>query len=341
MKKMLNTLFIESPKSSLRMEGESIVLRLANGEKKKLPTLNIDSLVIRGSVYVSSRVLAYCAKHGILVSYFSVNDRMLFKIDRSLAGSNVLLRRAQHEATKAENALPVAKSIVMGKILNQHHELQRYKREYAKEDRRLIEDISKLKHQLRYVELAKDLDELRGYEGVTSSLYFKYFNDRIRKHKREFFMKGRNRRPPMDRVNALLSYGYQVLYHDMIGLVESVGLDPAMGFLHRDRPGRMSLALDMMEEFRSLVIDRLVIRLINLGQITPEDFDISASGSVRIKDKARRIFLEGYVDQKRESYFHFYTGEKLKLPHLWHVQGQLLARYLRGNIEGYPAFVVR
>jgi len=343
MKRLLNTLYIFTQGTALHKEGEAILVKYEGEIRQKIPFINLQSIVCFGDIWMSPSLAGACLVRGITISYLSVYGRFVARAQGPISG-NVLLRRKQYRVSDtAEQAVIIARDIVAAKIMNSRTLLQRTLRDHGdKLDKLSIERVIALLRNNADKSLREnDMSVVRGIEGDSARLYFSVFNQTIVAQKDDFKFTGRNRRPPLDRVNALLSYVYTLLYHDMSGALEANGLDPAVGFLHRERPGRMSLALDLMEEFRSFIADRLVLSMINLRQLGPKDFTLSKSGAVYMDEKARKELAAEYQKRKQESVMHPFLKEEMHIGIVFHVQAQLLARYLRGDLDGYPAYIWR
>lgn len=340
MKRFLNTLYITSQKTYLKKEGEAVVV-CQDERETKVPFINLDSIVCFGNVTVSPFLLGACAESGISVSFLSEHGRFLARSQGPVAG-NVLLRKEQYRISDdEERAALVARTVVAGKVANQRTVLQRALRDHADsvDAEAMRSAVGELARSVDSVQRETSLDAIRGIEGDAARTYFSVFGNMITAQKDGFPFSGRNRRPPLDSVNAMLSFGYTLLYCDIRSALETVGLDPAVGFLHRDRPGRLSLALDIMEEFRAFFIDRLVLSLINKNEVRPGQFEKTASGEVRMDDDARRTFISAYQKKKETELKHPYVGKKMHLAILFQTQAQLLARHIRGDIDGYPVYV--
>jgi CRISP-associated protein Cas1 len=309
-----------------------------------IPIHGVRGIVAFGQVGISPPLLGYCGERGVTVSWFSEHGRFLARAEGPVSG-NVLLRRAQYRASdSAERAASIARSVVIGKVLNQRSVLRRALRDHGDAlpeiDRALVEQAAD--HLDRVLTgLSKDLglDRVRGMEGDSAHVYFGAFPKLLLEPRFQF--NERVRRPPTDPVNALLSFIYALLTHDARSALEGVGLDPAVGFLHRDRPGRPSLALDLVEEFRAWFADRLALTLINRRQLAPGDFAVLEGSSVRLTDAGRRTVLVAYQNRKREELRHPFTGERLSVGLLWHEQARLMSAHLRGDLDAYPPFVAR
>ncbi len=341
MQRFLNTLYVTTQKTYLHKKGDAVEVIFDDKRVVPIPLINLDSIVCFGNIYVSPFLLGAAPEHNITISFLSETGKFLARVQGPVAG-NVLLRKAQYRVSddKDKSAL-VAKYFVTGKIANQKTVLQRAIRDHKdKVDVvRIQSAIDNLSRNLEKVERETDLDKLRGIEGDSAETYFSVFDELITSQKDGFKFEGRNRRPPLDNVNAMLSYVYTLLYHDMISALEVVGLDPAVGFMHRDRPGRLSLALDLMEEFRAFFADRLVLSLINRNEINSNQFEKTASGAVIMNEDARKTVVNAYQKKKAVVVNHPYVEKKMHLAILFQTQARLLARHLRGDIDGYPVYI--
>lgn len=341
MQRFLNTLYITTQKTYLHKKGEAVEVIVADEVKASIPFITLDSIVCFGNIYVSPFLLGAAPKYNITISFLSETGKFLARVQGPVAG-NVLLRKAQYRISDdKEKSAQVAKFFITGKIANQKTVLQRAIRNHGNSlDTEKIENvITYINYNLDKLTRETDLDVLRGIEGDSSEKYFSVFNELITAQKDSFIFQGRNRRPPLDSVNAMLSYTYTLLYHDMISALEVVGLDPAVGFLHRDRPGRLSCALDLMEEFRSFFADRLILSLINRCEIKPNQFETTGSNAVIIDEGARKTLIASYQKRKEVVITHPYIDKKMHLAILFHTQARLLARYIRGDIDGYPVYI--
>ncbi|MBN1648524.1 MAG: type I-C CRISPR-associated endonuclease Cas1 [Spirochaetales bacterium] len=340
MKKLLNTLYISTQKTYLARERQTVVVRNSGNKLAQIPIHTLDGIVCFGNVLVSPFLLELCSRNAVTVSMLSEYGKFLSRFQGAVSG-NVLLRRNQYRfADNEQIAVDIIKNILCGKILNSRTVIRRAMRDHpGRINRDKFEEVSaKLKMSIARLEQADNADFMRGIEGETARYYFSVFNDLILADDDYFTFSGRNRRPPRDPVNALLSFLYTIMMHDVCSALEGCGLDPAVGFLHRDRPGRMGLALDLMEEFRAVIVDRLVLSLINRKQIVRKDFQESTAGVFKLKDKARKDVLAAYQNRKSEEVLHPYIDEKVKIGLLFHIQAMLMARYIRGDIDGYPVF---
>lgn len=341
MKKHLNTLFVTTQGAYLAKEGETVVVKVNQEVRLRVPVHTIGSIVCFGNVSCSPFLMGFCGENGVGISFLSEYGRFLARVQGPVSG-NVLLRREQYRlADDQVYSAKMAKSFVTGKIANCRTVLQRALRDHSTkmEEETLRRAVDDLSRTLKSLELNQSLDEVRGLEGDAAHTYFSVFDHLIVSQKEDFSFQERNRRPPMDNVNCLLSFLYTLLMHDCRGALESVGLDPAVGFLHRDRPGRPSLALDLMEEFRPFLADRLVLSLINLRQVQDKGFKKTKAGAVMMNDETRKKSLVAYQERKQEEILHPFLDEKLSIGVLFHIQALLLARCLRGDLDGYPPFI--
>jgi CRISPR-associated protein Cas1 len=341
MKKHLNTLFITTQGAYLSKEGETVVVKVQNEVRLRMPVHTIGGIVCFGNVLCSPFLMGFCADNGVAVSFLTEHGRFLAKVQGPVSG-NVLLRREQYRKADDDKAsVEVAKSVITGKLANCRTVLRRVLRDHdEKVNGPAIKEVSSMmSHCLERVGNETELDVLRGIEGNAASMYFSVFNELITSQKEDFTFKERNRRPPLDNVNALLSFVYTLTMHDVRSALESVGLDPAVGFLHRDRPGRPGLALDLMEEFRPFLADRLVLSLINLKKVRKHGFTKTDSGAVIMTDETRKEVLVTYQNRKQEEIVHPFLEEKVYVGMLFHVQALLFARLIRGDLDAYPPFI--
>lgn len=338
-KKLLNTVYVTTEGAALRKDGENLVAEAEGEERARVPLHMLASVVAFGPILLSPALIGACAGAGISIVLLDRNGRFQARIEGPVTG-NVLLRRAQYRASEVPEG--VVRSMVVGKVANQRTVLMRALRDHGAELDQAGRDgisaaVERLAYILRRVELADDgLDRLRGSEGEAANLYFSVFDRLIRVPDPALRWTGRSRRPPLDPVNALLSFLYTLLTHDCRSACESVGLDPSVGFLHRDRPGRPSLALDLMEELRPVLADRLALSLINRRQLGAGDFETRDGGAVLLTDEARRTVLTAWQERKREERQHAFLEEKAPLGLVPYLQAQMLARHLRGDLDAYP-----
>ncbi|MDR3092635.1 MAG: type I-C CRISPR-associated endonuclease Cas1c [Endomicrobium sp.] len=342
MKKLFNTLYVSTQGTYISKERENIVISLQNKELFRAPIHLIDSVVCFGNIMCSPFLLGLCAENDVSVSYFTEYGKFIARMQSPISG-NVLLRKQQYKYSEDKIfCLETAKSVLLGKLNNSRTVINRALRDHKDKifnSDKLRQVSDSLRRSIDNVFNASNIDILRGMEGDAASSYFSVFNELILNNKEKFFMSERNRRPPKDRVNCLLSFVYTLLAHDVSSALEGVGLDPQVGFLHKDRPGRPSLALDMMEEFRSVITDRLVLTLINLSQINYDGFSESSNGGVIMDDENRKIVMDAYRKRKEEEIFHPFLKETIHIGLLYHAQSLLFARHIRGDIDAYPPFI--
>lgn len=344
MKRLLNTLYITTPKSILRKDGLSIVVEREGSKVAQVPVNAIDSIVCMGfDVILTAPLMEFCAEQAVSISYLSGSGRFLARVEGPARG-NVLLRKGQYSAMDDQvKALEIARRMVLAKIANQRTAILRHQRSHAGKDE--LDALSSLSAMLAedmsQVRTVASLELLRGLEGDAARRYFSGFTNQVL-HEREFFQfNERTRRPPRDPINSILSFVYTLLMHECRAALEVVGLDPHAGFLHALRPGRPSLALDLMEEFRAPLADRAVLTLINLKQVDKEGFIIHPTGEVEMKPETRRAVITGWQNRKRESIRHPVLEETMELGLAILVQARLLARHIRGELDTYPAFLWR
>lgn len=341
MRQHLNTLFVTTQGAYLRKEGDAITVSVEGKTALRLPLHHIGGICCFGRVGISPRLLGQCAEGGIAVTYLTEHGRFLARVLGCTPG-NVLLRREQYRRADRPDAdcLDIARPIVLAKVLNCRTVLQRAVRDYPEgnESGRVTRAIRTLAANAAAAKGAADLDTLRGIEGDAAGTYFSVFQCLITKRD-GFPFNGRSRRPPRDNVNALLSFVYTLLMHDARAALEAAGLDSQVGFLHRDRPGRPSLALDLMEEFRGFFADRLVLSLINREQVTASGFTMTPVGGVTMNDETRKQLLVSYQKRKQNELVHPFLNERVTIGHLIYLQALLMARYLRGDLDAYPPFI--
>jgi CRISPR-associated protein Cas1 len=344
MKKHLNTLFITTQGSYLAKDGECVLVRVEQTDKARVPIHTLGGIVCFGNVSASPFLLGHYAEHGVAVSFLTENGRFLARVQGPVSG-NVLLRREQYRwADDPKRSTDMSRYVVTSKLANSRNVLLRAARDHGDDgrDEPLRAAAQRLADCLRRLQGPDlSLDEVRGIEGEAGATYFGAFDSLITSDEEAFRFGGRNRRPPLDPANCLLSFLYTLLVHDIRAAVECVGLDPAVGFLHRDRPGRPGLALDILEEFRAVVADRLALSLINLGQVKPRGFKKLESGAVLMEDETRKDVIVAYQKRKQEVVEHPFLQEKMPVGLLWHTQALLLARHIRGDLDGYPPYIKR
>lgn len=340
MKKLLNTLYITSQDSYLSLDGENVVIFEQDQEIGRIPLHNLEAIVSFGYRGASPALMGGCAGRNISLCFLTPQGRFLARVTGSVRG-NVILRKRQYEVSEdSEISLGIARNCILGKVYNSRWILERATRDHS-----LQVDVEKLKRasgflqrSLTSIENCADMAQLRGFEGEAASVYFSVFDQLLLQQKKDFRFEGRNKRPPVDNVNALLSFVYTLLTNMVASALETVGLDPYVGFMHTDRPGRVSLALDLMEELRPVLADRFVLTLINRKMVTGKDFSKKEDGAVLLSDKARKNLLVEWQNKKKEVITHPYLGEKVEWGMIPYAQAMLLARYLRGDLDEYPPF---
>jgi CRISPR-associated protein Cas1 len=343
-RRMLNTIYVTSEGAWLRKDGANLVVEVDGAERGRAPLHLLDGVVSFGRAGASPALLAACAEAGVTVSHLEPNGRFLARVEGPRTG-NVLLRRTQFRiADDAARKAVIVRGIVAAKAANQRAVVRRAIRDHGETMPAAARDAlalaeRRLTDAARRTIITTDVDGLRGIEGESALVYFSVFDHLVRVDGPEFRFRGRSRRPPLDRLNALLSFLYAMLGHDCRSALEAHGLDPQVGFLHADRPGRAGLALDLMEELRPVLADRLALSLINRRQLAAGDFIVEEAGGVRLTDEARKRVLVGWQERKRDELRHPFLGETVPLGLVAHIQAQLLARHLRGDLDGYPAFV--
>lgn len=341
MKKHLNTLFVTTQGAYLAKEGETVSVKVEGKRRLNIPIHTLEGIVCFGQVSCSPFLMGFCAEQDVSVSFLTEYGRFLASVRGPVSG-NVLLRRQQYRwADDDLMSATIARSVILGKISNCRTVLRRLLRDHGeKVDKTDLQAASdRLKSILMHVRQDLPLDQLRGYEGEAAQVYFGVFDHLITSQKEDFIFYERSRRPPLDRVNCLLSFLYTMVMHDVRSALESVGLDPTVGFLHRDRPGRAGLALDMMEEFRPFIADRLALSLINLSQVKMKGFTCMESGAVLMDDETRKTLLTAYQKRKQDVILHPFLQEKMPIGLIFHTQALLMARFIRRDIDGYPVFL--
>lgn len=341
MRKLLNTLYVTSENSYLALDGENLVVYDEKKELGRLPLHNLDGIVSFGYRGTSPALMGACAERNISLCYLTPQGKFLARVTGKVQG-NVLLREQQYKSSKDDEiSLTIAKNCITGKVYNARWVLERAIRDHGMQID--VEGVKKaslhLKESLQYIQNAESKDQLRGYEGEAASIYFGVFNELILQQKKEFNFQGRNKRPPKDNVNAMLSFVYTLLTNQITSALEVVGLDPYVGYLHTDRPGRVSLALDLIEELRSVYANRFVLSLINKKIVNGKNFSQKENGAVLMGDDLRKKLLVEWQNKKKEVITHPYLKEKVEWGMVPYVQAMLLARYLRGDLDGYPVFL--
>lgn len=341
MKQLLNTLFVTSEDIYLSVEGENVLANRGQQVVARYPLHTLQSIVSFSYAGCSPALMGACAQRGIGLAFCTPRGRFLARVCGESSG-NVLLRREQYRAADdPRRSCAIARNMIFGKLSNSAASIQRTLRDHAPRvaDCGLEKAAGQIRELLPLVLEASDMEALRGQEGIGAASYFGVFDHLLLNRKEDFYFHGRNRRPPLDRVNAMLSFAYSLLAHDCASALESVGLDAYVGFLHRDRPGRTSLALDLMEELRPCMADRFVLTLVNNRMVKPEDFQSQDSGAVLLTEEGRKKFLKAWQERKRDTLTHPYLNEKMSWGMIPYVQALLLARYLRNDLDAYPPFL--
>lgn len=341
MRKLLNTLYITSSEYYLSLDGENVIISQSKKEIGRLPLHNLEAIVTCGYAGASPALIEKCAAGNISITFLSPTGRFRAKVTGKAYG-NILLRRTQYRmADDKKQTLEIARNFIIGKIYNQRSVINRAQRDYAERlDTEKLSLVSgQLRETLQTVREADTMETLRGNEGEAASRYFSQFNQLILQQKEEFCFDIRNRRPPLDRVNALLSFTYALLTSMCVAALETVGLDPYAGFMHTDRPGRCSLALDLMEELRAPYADRFVLSCINKKMVDSSDFEEKENGAVFLNESGRKKYLAVWQSKKAEKLTHPYLQESIEWGLVPYVQALLLARFIRGDLDGYPPFL--
>lgn len=344
MRRHLNTIYVTTENAWLRKDGANVVVEADGAERGRAPLHMIEGIVCFGRPGASPALMAACAEAGIALSFLTPHGKFLARVEGPRTG-NVLLRRTQYRAADdPSRVVPVVRGIVTAKAANQRTVLRRALRDHGEgmtdEARAALKSADlRLSHIARRAALADDVETLRGHEGDAAHVYFGAFDAMIQRDRETFAFRGRSRRPPLDRINALLSFLYAMLGHDCRSALEGVGFDPQVGLLHADRPGRASLALDLMEELRPVLADRLALTLVNRGQVKASDFRVDEGGAVSLTDGGRKAVLVAWQERKKRELRHPFLGETMPFGLVPHVQALLLSRHLRGDLDGYPPFV--
>lgn len=343
MHQLLNTLYVTTERSYLHLDHDTLKVNVEKETRLQVPLHHLGGVVCFGDVLVSPALIRRCGEDGRALVLFDRNGRFKARVEGPMSG-NVLLRRAQHEASgDEEKTLSIAKKIVAGKIQNCRQVLMRAAREAddSEDEQPVREATETLANALSRLPRCDDLDQLRGIEGESARAYFGCFDRMVREDRESFRLDGRNRRPPLDPMNALLSFLYAMLTNDCVAAAEGVGLDPQVGFLHALRPGRAALALDLMEELRPILADRLALTLVNRRQVTAANFDDRPGGAVYLGEEGRKTVVVAYQNRKQEEILHPLLEQKVPLGLVPHVQARLLARVLRGDMDDYVPFLYR
>ncbi|MBM7689778.1 subtype I-C CRISPR-associated endonuclease Cas1 [Enterococcus ureilyticus] len=340
MKKLLNSLFVTTRDAYLALDGENIVVKI-DEQKNRVPLHNIEAIVTSGYLGASPALMRKCAEKNIGITFLTNSGKFGSRVTGGTTG-NVTLRKKQYRLSDTEaESLEIARHFIIGKLYNQRWMLERMTRENPMRiDVERFKQISgELKKYIEDIRQVGDLETLRGIEGQAANRYFLLFDQMILQQKSDFGFYGRNRRPPLDNVNAMLSLAYTLLAQECAAALETVGLDPYVGFMHQDRPGRASLALDLMEELRGIYADRFVLTLINKKMVTEKDFVKKESGAVILTDDGRRTFFQKWQEKKQEQIQHPFLGEKINWGLVPYAQALLLSRFLRDDLDGYPPFL--
>ena len=341
MRHLLNTLYITSEDLYLSLDGENVVVNQEKQEVARYPLHALSGILSFSYAGASPALMGACAARDVSLAFCTPRGRFLARVSGESSG-NVLLRRTQYRtADDREAGCLIARNMIFGKVYNARWSIERTRRDHGLrvDDGVLAEASSRLKELLPQIGGETSPNSLRGLEGAAATIYFGVFDGLILGEKPLFSFSSRTRRPPTDPVNVMLSFAYSLLAHDCASALESVGLDAYVGFLHRDRPGRTSLALDLMEELRPCIAERFVLTLINNRMMGEGDFDFRENGAVLLNENGRRTFLKRWQERKREELTHPYLKEKLPWGLVPFLQALLLARYLRGDLDGYPPFL--
>ena len=341
MRHLLNTLFVTSEDAYLSLDGENVVVNRGKQEIGRFPLHNLSAIFSFSYAGASPALMGACASKEINLVFCTPRGKFLARTI-GISNGNVLLRRKQYRiADDTTESCKIARNMIFGKLYNCRWSIERTKRDHKMriDEEKFIRASETIKKLMADVLKEQSLDSLRGLEGVGATAYFGVFDDMILRDKEEFFFKERNRRPPLDKINAMLSFAYSLLGNDCASALESVGLDAYVGFLHRDRPGRTSLALDLMEELRACMADRFVLTMVNNRVVASGDFETSESGAIRMTDEARKKFLKSWQEKKQEVITHPYLEEKVAWGFVPYKQALLLARYLRSDLDEYPPFL--
>lgn len=341
MKKLLNTLYITTPDRYISLDGENVVISAERQEIGRVPLHNLERIMLFGGAGASPALMGKCVSESRELVFMSRSGKFLARVEGEVNG-NVLLRRKQYRVSdKPQESLKIARNIIAAKLYNSRWVLERTIRDHSMRiDRELFKSKSLfLKNAVDNAMKAENIDILRGIEGEAASVYFSVFDDMILQQKDDFKFNGRNRRPPLDRVNAMLSFAYSLCTSMCTSALEAVGLDAYVGFMHTDRPGRRSLALDLLEEFRAVMCDRFVLTMINKRTISPDHFEMREDGAVLLNDDGRRAFLTAWQNRKDEEIKHPFLEEKVQWGMIPYTQALLLSRYLRDDLDSYPPFL--
>ena len=343
MRKLRNTLYVTTPDKYLSLDGENIVLRSTDGEEVRIPLINLEEIVAFGSRGASPALMNKCTSDKIGLTFLSRSGKFLARAEGEVSG-NVYLRREQYRiADDDKRSLAIARNCIIGKLFNSRYVLERAIRDHPLQlDTEKLKNISELlASAIIKAQNINDVDTLRGIEGESAQLYFSVFNDLILQQKEKFCFNGRSKRPPLDKVNALMSFAYSMATGMCASALETVGLDPFVGYMHTDRPGRRSLALDLVEEFRAVMCDRFILSLINKKIVSESDFEEKEDGAVLLNEDGRKLFLLHWQKRKQEIVTHPFLNEKIEWGLIPYTQALLLSRYIRGDLDEYPMLLWR
>lgn len=342
MKKLLNTLYITKEKAYLSKEGTNVVIIDDNVEIGRYPIHILNSIICFNYLGASPSLIRLCSENNVGISFLTPQGKFCGRVIGKENG-NVLLRRRQYSMTDSAESVDFVRNIIYAKGLNSKRILRRGILDHGNkiDSMKIKQKITEIGNYLEKIKRVKDKDTIRGYEGIIAKTYFDCFDDLILQQKNEFCFRERNKRPPEDNVNSMLSLLYTFLAHDVGSALSSVGIDSYVGFMHTDRPGRMSMALDIMEELRGFMVDRTVLSMINLNIIAKNDFETKESNAVLIKESGRKKIIEYWQKRKQIEIMHPYLKERVKIGLLPHVQAMLLNRYISGDIEAYPPFLIK
>ena len=340
MKKLLNTLYITIDNGYLHKEGENIVVKADGVTKFAMPVHNLEGIICFGNIIVSAHLMGFCAERHVSLSFVSEFGKFIARSTGKINGNVIVRKKMYTMAEDIEMSLPIARNMILGKVMNCRAVLERGLRDHGESiDSEVVKKSSLyLRNRLRKIRNAESHNVLLGYEGECAKSYFQGINHLILSNKDAFYINNRTRRPPLDNMNAILSFTYTILMHDVQSALEAVGLDSYVGFYHRDRPGRASLALDLMEELRPTLADRLALSLVNRKQLTGKDFIQKESGAVLMTDEARKVLLSEWQKRKKEEITHPFINEKVNIGLIPYVQAMLLSKHIRGELDEYPPF---
>jgi CRISP-associated protein Cas1 len=340
MKKLANVLYVTTPEAYLSLDGENVVVKKDEHSSVHLPLHNLENIVCFGYLGASPALMGACAERNVGLCFLTPNGRFLARVSGKVQG-NVLLRKKQYAVSEKEDeSVPIAASFLIGKIANCRKVIERALRDHAMlvDVQALSRASAALKGILAVIPECQCSADLMGFEGSAAKIYFNVFDQLILQQRQDFTFKERSRRPPLDNMNSLLSFLYTLLVNDAASALEGVGLDPYVGFLHQDRPGRPSLALDLMEELRPVFADRLALSLVNRKQVAGKGFTQKESGGILMDDDTRKTVLTAWQERKKEQIMHPFLKERIPFGLIAHVQAMLLARFLRGDLDAYPPF---